>query len=629
MTTRIAIVDASKCKPAKCGLECRKKCPVVFMGKECIDVSKTSKIAFISEQLCNGCNNCTKSCPFGAVTIVRLPGANGDNLHRYGPNSFMLKTIPNMNPGSILGLVGANGVGKSTVLKVLAGKLIPNLGIFADPKAARATDQAARGKGPAGAPAADIVRLFRGSEMHQYLTRLYGLASNAGTLKVSVKPQYVDQIATIYPGTTTVSEALGAIIDPASENMATAVAALSLEALLPKTVKTLSGGELQRFAIACSVLKTADVYMFDELTSFLDVKQRICAARLIQSMVRKPSTYVLAIEHDLSILDYLSDQICCQYGAPSVYGITSQPIGTRDGINQFIDGYLPGENVRFRTETLDFRQSAVTLPPPTPTQAVTATSTVAEESVDHYSYNAFNQTLGLDVPGGPTFELASAAGSIRRGTVTVILGENGMGKTTLLKQIATSRLSVSCKPQLIRAAFKGTVRALVMAKIGAAMVDPVFQSTVVRPLNLAALYDLDVQSLSGGEIQTVAICMALGKPADVYMLDEPSAYLDSEQRIAVARAIKSFVVHFDKAAFVVEHDMLMATTIATQVIVFRGTPGVRGEASAPMPLVQGMNLFLQSIGTTFRTDSITGRPRINKSGSTLDKEQQAANTYFR
>ena len=606
MTTRLAVVDGAKCKPAKCGLECRKKCPVVFMGKECIDVSKTSKIAFISEQLCNGCNNCAKTCPFGAVTIVRLPGSDGSHMHRYGPNMFMLKNLPNMKPGIIMGMVGANGVGKSTALKILAGKLIPNLGILIPKPGAPTASQVAPS-------AADVIRLFRGSEMHTYLSRLYGLGSKA--LTVSIKPQYVDRIPAMYTGT------VGAELGTEEENSpkyAAVVAALSLETLMDKNIKTLSGGELQRFAIACAVLKTADVYMFDELTSFLDVKQRIRAAKLVQTLLRKESTYVMAIEHDLSILDYLSDQVCCQYGTPGVYGTVSQPIATRDGINQFIDGYLPGENMRFRPDTLDFNQSTVAV---VDGDAYTG---------QNYRYDAFELTLGSAKEDGPKFQLTASAGSISGGTVTIILGENGTGKTTFIKHLATTGMfSVSCKPQLIRAAYKGTVRSLLMSKIGAAMVDPVFQSTVVRPLKLAALYDLEVPSLSGGEIQTVAICLALGKTADVYLLDEPSAYLDSEQRIAVARAIKSFVVQYGKAAFVVEHDMLMATTIASQVIVFQGTPAVRAEASAPMTMESGMNVFLQSIGTTFRTDPSSGRPRINKSGSTLDKEQQAANTYYR
>lgn len=608
MTTRLAVVDESKCKPSKCGLECRKKCPVVFMGKECIDVSKTSKIAFISEQLCNGCNNCAKTCPFGAVTIVRLPGAIGTQVHRYGPNMFALNGLPVMKPGIVMGMVGANGVGKSTAMKILAGKLVPNLGTFRP------------GTTPGSGTTADIIRMYRGSEMHTYLTRLY---ASTDPLTVSIKTQYVDRISASLTGT--VADHL---LSGAPESHRTAViAALSLETLVDKNIRTLSGGELQRFAIARAASKKADVYMFDELTSFLDVKQRICAAKLVRTL-RGESTYVVAIEHDLSILDYLSDQVCCQYGVPGAYGTMSQPISTRDGVNQFIDGYLPGENMRFRPDTLNFHQSTI--------------SAVDSPPCPSHRYDAFELSLPLPLPlpsldperkstatTDPAFHLSADAGSFSGGTVTVILGENGTGKTTFIKRLASSGLfSVSCKPQLIRAAYKGTVRAMLLAKIKAAMADPVFQSTVAGPLKLASLYDTNVQALSGGEIQTVAICLALGKPADVYLIDEPSAYLDSEQRIAVSRAIKSFVVQTGKAAFVVEHDMLMATTIANQVIVFQGTPAVRATASAPMSMTDGMNLFLRSIGTTLRTDPTSGRPRINKHGSNLDKEQHASGKFY-
>ena len=129
--TRIAIVSNDRCKPKKCRQECKKSCPVVRMGKMCIEAAADSKIAWISEELCIGCGICVKKCPFEAINIINLPSNLGkDTTHRFGPNSFKLHRLPTPRPGQILGLVGTNGIGKSTALNILAGKLKPNLGKF-------------------------------------------------------------------------------------------------------------------------------------------------------------------------------------------------------------------------------------------------------------------------------------------------------------------------------------------------------------------------------------------------------------------------------------------------------------------------------------------------------------------
>lgn len=127
--TRIAIVNNDKCKPKRCRQECKKGCPVVRMGKLCIEVTPNDKLAKISEELCIGCGICVKKCPFEAISIINLPSnLDKDTTHRYGQNSFKLHRLPIPRPGEVLGLVGTNGIGKSTALKILAGKLKPNLG---------------------------------------------------------------------------------------------------------------------------------------------------------------------------------------------------------------------------------------------------------------------------------------------------------------------------------------------------------------------------------------------------------------------------------------------------------------------------------------------------------------------
>jgi len=122
--------------------------------------------------------------------------------------------------------------------------------------------------------------------------------------------------------------------------------------------------------------------------------------------------------------------------------------------------------------------------------------------------------------------------------------------------------------------------------------------------------------------------LSLGIPADIYLIDEPSAYLDSEQRIIASRVIKRFIMHSKKTAFIVEHDFIMATYLADRVIVFDGQPGLKTRANKPESLLTGCNKFLQSLDVTFRRDPNSYRPRINKLDSQMDQEQKTAGQYY-
>ena len=154
-----------------------------------------------------------------------------------------------------------------------------------------------------------------------------------------------------------------------------------------------------------------------------------------------------------------------------------------------------------------------------------------------------------------------------------------------------------------------------------------------------------MQNLSGGELQRVALALCLGKPADVYLIDEPSAYLDSEQRLVAAKVIKRFILHAKKTGFVVEHDFIMATYLADRVIVFEGSPSIETHANAPQSLLSGMNKFLEQlkvfsfknicfiyfeifVKVTFRRDPNNYRPRINKANSIKDCEQKLSGNFF-
>ena len=594
---RIAIISADRCRPKKCRQECKKACPVVKIGKMCIEVGGTSKIAYISEDLCIGCGICVKKCPFEAVNIINLPkNLEKETTHRYGPNSFKLHRLPTPRTGQVLGLVGTNGIGKSTALKILSGKMKPNLGKFSAPPDWQ-----------------EIINYFRGSELQNYLTRIL-----EDDIKALIKPQYVDHIPKAVKGI--VLETLEARDD--RNVVQQLIPELDLENVLDRDVKALSGGELQRFAIAVIAVQEADCYMFDEPSSYLDVKQRLKASRVIRSLINIEK-YIIVVEHDLSVLDYLSDYICCLYGKPGAYGVVTMPFGVREGINIFLAGFVPTENLRFRDEALTFK--------------VAETADEREGAVDskflRFAYPAMTKSQG-------NFTLHVESGEFTDTEIIVLLGENGTGKTTFIRLIAglikpddedmddLPEFNVSYKPQKISPKFDSSVRNLLHKKIRDSYLHPQFISDVIKPLNIEQLMDNDVINLSGGELQRVALTLCMGAPADLYLIDEPSADLDSEQRIWASKVIKRFIIHSKKTAFIVEHDFIMASYLADRVVVYTGTPALEATAHAPVGLLTGMNQFLKHLEITFRRDPTNYRPRINKFASVKDEEQKAAGEYY-
>ncbi|KAA6425447.1 MAG: ABC transporter E family member 2-like [Trebouxia sp. A1-2] len=527
-----------------------------------------------------------KKCPFDAIMIINLPkNLEKETTHRYSANSFKLHRLPVPRPGQVLGLVGTNGIGKSTALKVLSGKLKPNLGRFDDPPDWQ-----------------EILTYFRGSELQNYFTRIL-----EDDLHAIIKPQYVDHIPKAVRGN--VEEVL--IQKDGRGQREHLQKVLELEQVLDRDVEHLSGGELQRFAIAVVAAQQADIYMIDEPSSYLDVRQRLKAAQVIRDLLA-PDKYVIVVEHDLSVLDYLSDFICCLYGKPGAYGVVTLPFSVREGINIFLAGFVPTENLRFREEGLTFK--------------VAENAGEGDDDVKkfaRYTYPGMSKTQG-------SFRLDVEEGSFTDSEILVMLGENGTGKTTFIRMLAgmlppddeerteVPEFNVSYKPQKISPKFTSTNMYL----------HPQFQTDVIKPLRIDELMDQEVQHLSGGELQRVAITMCLGKEADLYLIDEPSAYLDSEQRIIAAKVIKRFIMHAKKTAFIVEHDFIMATYLADRVIVYDGEPSRRATARKPQGLLTGMNAFLKTLDITFRRDPTNYRPRINKAESTKDREQKLAGTFY-
>ncbi|HXX88147.1 MAG TPA: ribosome biogenesis/translation initiation ATPase RLI [Candidatus Acidoferrum sp.] len=587
--TRVAVLDIDKCKPKHCNRLCYKFCPIVRSHIETIRFDDDRPV--IVESLCTGCGICVKKCPFKAISIVNLPDElEKDVSHRFGENAFKLFRLPTPSPGMVLGLLGQNGIGKTTVLKILSGDFRLNLGNFREPPD---WDQ--------------ILQHFRGSTLQEYFRKMA-----EGQLKVSHKPQYVDKIPKVVSGT------VGNLLEKVDETgkLEDVAQRLELNQLWTRPLEVLSGGELQRVAIAAAICREADVYLLDEPSSYLDVKQRLQTARAIRSL-KDDQKIVIVAEHDLAVIDYLSDNICLFYGEPGVYGIVSNVHGVRTGINIYLQGYIPDENVRFRKEAIVFHEK-----PP-------ATSVSSGET--QLQWEQMEKTFD-------GFKLVVAAGAIKRGEIVGILGANGIGKTTFVKILAglekTDKgekfdwLKVGYKPQYISAEYEGTVQMLLLNVAKDDFSSSWYRTEILQPLKIDQLLDRNVTELSGGELQKVAIAACLSQKAELFLLDEPSAYLDVEERLNMARTIRRIVENHHVMAFVVEHDVVTQDFIADHLMVFTGEPGTKGQAHPPTTLRKGMNMFLKEMQVTFRRDPATKRPRVNKENSKLDKLQKQIGEYY-
>ena len=589
---RVAVIDKDRCKPDKCDQVCIRFCPMVRTRREAIRLGDDGK-AYVAEMICSGCGICVKKCPFDALRIVNLPDElKTDHTHRFGPNQFTLYRLPTLKQGSVVGLIGRNGIGKSTILRILSGELVQNLGNYNEPPTKE-----------------QVKENYAGQPMYDYLDALY-----SGRIQVVHKPQYVDKIPKVVKGT--VNEVLKKFDQ---RGMLEQVAkALELEHLMDRPLDVLSGGELQRVAIATVVLRDAKVYLFDEPSSHLDIYQRTKAARIIRSLV-DAEKMVVAAEHDLAVLDYMSDDIFLLYGEPDVYGIVSHIHTVREGINIYINGYIPDENIRFRETPIKFHDK-----PPNVDRGKARPLLQWSELKKSYS----------------GFSLNVEAGKIGIGEVVGILGMNGIGKTTFIKMLAgveqpdegfvnNPTLKVSYKSQYIsQSSVPGTVEQVLRKAAGEKYGEQWFTAEVIEPLHVKRMLERDVKVLSGGELQRVAIAECLSRDSDIYLLDEPSAYLDVEERLAVARAIRRITKMRGVTAFVVEHDIVTQDFIADKLMVFTGEAGRSGHAGQPLSLEDGMNAFLEQMGVTFRRDADTKRPRVNKPGSRLDREQKDTGRYY-
>jgi ATP-binding cassette subfamily E protein 1 len=583
---RIAILNKDRCQPRRCSHECEKYCPRVRTGDETIIFPETGGKPLISEELCVGCGICINRCPFDAIMIIGLPEELTEPTHRYGPNAFALYGLPVPQVGRVTGILGPNGIGKSTAVQILSGALVPNFG-----------DGAGDWE--------RVLQHYAGTALHDYFSDVVD-----GNIKVSQKPQYVDMIPKAFKGKA--SE----LLDRVDERgvLGELIERLGLTPVIDRKITELSGGELQRVAIAACAARDADFYFFDEISPYLDIYQRINSAQLIQEIARDKA--VLVVEHDLAILDMLADVVHVAYGQPGAYGVITYPKGVRIAINQYLKGYLPEENVRIRPEAIKFE-----VHPPR-----------IEANIETLvNYDKFSKKYGNG------FSLETDGGSLKQGEVLGIVGPNGIGKSTFVKILAGEvdpdegkldlDITISYKPQYIKPDVPMQVQYF-LRSISRKFDTSYFQSEVAKPMQLEPLYERDLTDLSGGELQRVAIAACLCRDADMYILDEPSAHLDVEQRSMTTRVIKRFAENSGKTAMVVDHDIYLIDMLSQRLIVFEGEPAIYGKAHRPSSMQDGMNRFLANLHITFRRDEDTSRPRVNKPDSRLDREQKASGEYY-
>jgi len=585
---RIAAVLQDRCQNRKCNKECYKFCPLVRTGVECIVFGERGK-PIISEALCQGCGICVNKCQFDAIKIIGLADElKTEMVHQYGENTFRLYRLPVPKKGMVTGILGPNGIGKSTAIKILSGDLVPNLGNYEKPPSKE-----------------EVLQHYDGTEVKSYLTDVY-----AGKVRTAIKPQYVDLIPKAASGP--VKDLLSGIKGRLTLEEAAVI--FELTELLDRDIKKLSGGELQRVAMAATVMKDADVYFFDEPTSYLDIYQRIRMARIIKEL--SADKQVVVIEHDLAILDFLADIVSVVYGTEGAYGVFTLARQVRTAINVYLDGYLPEENIRFRDRPIEFFAS--------PPRSDWVTS-------DLLSFEGLAKDFG-------EFTLDVVGGSIKMGESVGVVGPNATGKTTFVKMLAgeispdggkiDAKVKVAYKPQYITGDFDGTVRDMLYRKDYERVTSSFFEGEVIEPLSVKYLMDKQASNLSGGELQRVAITMCLLSDADIYLFDEPSAYLDSNQRMNAAKTIRRMMEKSGRSGMIVDHDIYFLDMVSDSMMVFGGDPGHHGIGEGPYDMRDGMNKFLTAVDITFRRDAESHRPRINKPDSRLDREQKSNGEYY-
>lgn len=524
--------------------------------------------------------------PNNSVNIVELPSETGELVHQYGKNGFKLFNLPELREGDIIGLIGKNGIGKSTVLKILSRTQIPNFGDF--------TTESTIDR---------FLNRFKGTRLQSHIESLKDNSEN-----IIYKPQRVSESQ--LPSNKSVRE----FLTGREISVSKFEDELELSGIMNSNLEELSGGERQRVYIAAVLMSDADTYLIDEPTSFLDIRQRFKIGRLIKKHIKETEAKCIIVEHDMAFLDLVSDYINIIYGENNGYGVVSKQMTSKNGINSYVNGYLPREEIQIRPEKIAF------------SSIEERTEVFGEVS---FEYPRFSRTFD-------DFILNVESGSVYENEVLGIVGQNALGKTTFAN-ILSGRIQpdnrdlsvdkkISYKPQYPSSSTDKTVQELFISKTDTTSIK--FKNRIYRPLELDNFYENPISELSGGELQRVAVGLCLSREADAYLLDEPSAYLDIESRAKVSSTLRKFARDMSKPVMVIDHDLFVIDRIADRVIHFEGTPGKEGRANTPQKTKKGMNDFLSNIGITFRRDRDTNRPRANKHNSQLDREQKKNDNYY-
>jgi len=444
-------------------------------------------------------------------------------------------------------------------------------------------------------PLGDIYRITREDEIavlgrwnYDYTKAVKIIQDNGKEYMDWKEPQYVDMLPKVTKGR------IKDILKKADERdrFDEIVEKFSLYKILDKHIEKneISGGELQLLAIAATFLKDADIYLFDEPSSYLDIFQRLKVAVLIRELSQEKK--VMVVEHDLAVLDFLCDNVHLMYGEEGAYGVVAYPKGVRHAINTYLSGYLKEENIKF-SEGIEFHAH-----PPRRRQDLEPIISFGDIIKE---FNGFK----LEVKGN----------TIRKGEVVGVVGPNSIGKTTFVKILASvieptvgkieKKIKISYKPQYISPQFDSTVKELLYQDAQEIFTSTFLKEEVFNPLKIKHLLEKKVKELSGGELQRLAIALCLSKEADLYLIDEPSAYLDSEQRMAASRTIRRVIEKLGKSALIVDHDVYFIDLVSDALMVFTGEPGRHGVAQGPFDLHKGMNIFLKDVDITFRRDEDT------------------------
>lgn len=580
---RIAVVDNQKLRELEVKHQILKICPVNRTGTVCITMDEKEKI-HIDEITCIGCGLCVRLAP-QALQIINLPtAAQKDPIHQYGENGFRIFDLPYVQEGTVTAIMGRNGIGKSTVISVLANNTKANFGNYQKQLETEEYFGILNSR-------------FKGTVLQTYFDKL-----KKDQIKVAFKPQHILAIPQVFSGT--VIELFKKISQNETQIQELAHK-LQITPILSRDIKVISGGELQRVALCSCLLKDqANLFIFDEISNYLDIYQRLNSSRLITDITQGKTA--LLVEHDLIVLDYLADYIHIMFGQPAGYGMLTGVKSAKAGINDYLEGYSKEENVKFRERAITFDKDII---------------------IEAKKVESLTKWSTEEIVAG-TFKVTINAGEIKRGEVVGIIGQNALGKTTFIRHLVSKgmgTLYLSYKAQMIEKTDN-----LVLAELSQYQnfEDSFYQVHVLEPLNIEPLLEKNVQELSGGELQRYAIAKCLLQDADLYLLDEPTAFLDIEDRLKVAKMLKNFIVLKDKSAFIIDHDLVFMDYLSERLLVFMGEPSIQAQTHGPLSMKDGMNLFLKELAITFRRDEQNKRPRVNKLGSVKDQEQKRNNEYY-